>query len=108
MNDYRLGLWPKNLDSDYKVSFKKGNKRSSLYPYPMMRVLVMIWGIIALLSLACIFYLDVTWLGNILLVFGVVISAITIKYLSAKPNKAVAAPTLSHGSVCVWQMDREA
>ncbi len=74
----------------------------------VIRWLAWTWSTIASLAFLAIFELQIAWLAHTLLIAGLVTTVIAVKRAEKRSSQKVAALKLSHGSVCVWQMDREA
>ena len=80
------------------------NRASRLY---LAEMLVWIWSVMALLLLLSMFVLDNFWLGQMLLIAGVVISVTLSRRSQTRRQQRRPVPHLSGASKCVWQMDRE-
>jgi hypothetical protein len=75
--------------------------------HQLAEMLVWLWSVVLLLSLLSVFALDSVWLGQALLIAGVVISIALFRRAQARRMQRVPVPHLSGASKCVWQMDRE-
>ena len=62
------------------------------------------------LSMACFvgFQLQIPWLACIVLIAGALIAVMVLKYKQSLAKQKVITSALSRGSICIWQMDREA
>jgi len=75
--------------------------------HQLAEMLVRLWSVVLLLSLLSTFALDNVWLGQALLIAGVVISVALFRRAQSRRMQRVPVPHLSGASKCVWQMDRE-
>ena len=73
-----------------------------------MQVLAWMWSMIFSLSFLSIFHFNLVWLVHLLLVAGLFMTMVVFNRAEAETDTGKAGPELSHGSVCVWQLDREA
>ncbi len=73
-----------------------------------MQVLAWMWSMIFSLSFLSIFYFHILWLAHVLVVAGVFITISVFKHADKPKVHVKCSDELSHGSVCVWQMDKEA
>jgi len=73
-----------------------------------MHVLAWMWSMIFSLSFLSIFQFQYVWAAHVLVITGIFITISVFKRAEQSANGKDAAKDLSHGSVCVWQLDREA
>ncbi|TQV78926.1 hypothetical protein FKG94_13000 [Exilibacterium tricleocarpae] len=73
-----------------------------------MQVLAWMWSMVFSLSFLSIFHFHLLWFGHLLLVAGVFITVAVFSKAEATAKTQESGSELSHGSVCVWQLDREA
>ncbi|MFT5421136.1 MAG: hypothetical protein ACI9D5_001891 [Candidatus Endobugula sp.] len=72
------------------------------------QMLTWMWGMILSLSFCSIFQFQIIWLAHLLIIVGAFTTISIVKYAQARPARKPLVADLSHGSVCVWKMDREA
>lgn len=72
------------------------------------RVLGWMWSMIFALSFLSIYAFEYAWIGNLLLIGGVLATFSILARAGARKKALAPVPNLSGASKCVWQMDREA
>jgi hypothetical protein len=74
-----------------------------------MQVLAWMWSMIFSLSFLSIFQFHTVWVSHLLVISGAFITLIVFQQAEERSAKKVSvAENLSHGSACLWKMDREA
>ncbi|MFL0799478.1 MAG: hypothetical protein K6L80_03435 [Agarilytica sp.] len=73
-----------------------------------MHVLAWMWSMIFSISFLSIFHFQFVWLAHVLVITGIFITLIVFKRAEKQSLQKITIPELSHASVCVWQLDREA
>lgn len=74
----------------------------------LMQVLAWMWSMIFSLSFLSIYYFAYVWLAHLLVIGGVFMTITLFSRAESHRETRQPVPMLSHGSKCVWQMDREA
>lgn len=104
MKKFILGSW----------SFVMDNRHNPLRHLDMasqhyfMHILAWMWSMVFSISFLSVFQFPVVWLAHVLVIAGIFTTVIIFKRAEARQPKKLAPIDLSHGSMCVWQMDREA
>lgn len=70
--------------------------------------LTMLWGSIASIIFIMLSFSIAPWIASALVIVGIITSISIRRKALAMQAAASAIPALSKGSVCVWQLDREA
>ena len=73
-----------------------------------MQVLAWMWSMIFSLSFLSILQFHIVWLAHLLIIGGAFITLIVFQRAEERSTQKVPVTNLSQGSVCIWQMDREA
>jgi hypothetical protein len=73
-----------------------------------MQVLSWMWSMIFSLSFYSIFQFHIVWLTHLLVVAGIFTTISVFKYAESRSIGKEPVRDLSHASLCVWQIDREA
>ena len=104
MKKFILGTWDLVMDNRYNP-LRHLDMASQHY---FMHVLAWMWSMVFSLSFLSIFQFQIVWLAHVLFLTGIFTTIIIFKRAEEKSSRKPATLNLSHGSACVWQMDREA
>jgi hypothetical protein len=73
-----------------------------------MQVLAWMWSMIFSVSFLSIFQFHIMWLAHLLIIGGLFATISVFKHAESRSTEKASLQNLSHASLCVWQMDREA
>ena len=104
MKSFILNSW--NLVMDNRFNPLRHLDMASQHYF--MQVLGWMWSMIFSLSFLSILQFHMMWLAHVLLIGGLFATISVFRHAESRANAEKPADNLSHASMCVWQMDREA
>jgi len=104
MKQFTLSSWNLIMDNHYNP-LRHLDLASQHY---FMHVLAWMWSMVFSLSFLSIFHFQYVWAAHLLIITGVFITIAVFKHAEERSPEENTQPELSHSSVCVWQLDREA
>ena len=104
MKSFIVSSWNLVMDNRYNP-LRHLDMASQHY---FMQVLAWMLSMIFSLSFLSIFQFHIMWLAHLLIIGGLFATISVFKYAESRPTEKASVKNLSHASMCVWQMDREA
>ncbi len=104
MNATKPSSWDLIMDNRYNP-LRHLDLASQHY---FMQVLAWMWSMIFSLSFLSIFQFQYVWAAHLLVITGVFLTVAVFKRAEETEKEKDVALDLSKGSVCVWELDREA